>query len=427
MTEDFLHYLWKYKLLDPQLTLFSGEDCEIIDAGMHNKDSGPDFFNAKVKIGDTLWAGNVEIHINASEWYHHKHHQDQAYDNIVLHVVYNNDRAVKRKNGELMPTLEVKGNFNEKLFDRYNQIIGHLGWIPCENLIGDVKRFTINSWLDRLLIERLEEKSQAILERYEHNNQDWEETFYQVLARNFGFKVNAMPFEMLARSIPFKILMKYRDQSFQVEALLFGQAGLLSGKFRDEYPRNLLGEYQFLRNKYNLKSIEKHLWRFMRLCPANFPTLRIAQLAAIISSNEHLFRKMTESDSLSDYYVLFDVTASSFWENHYNFGKKTNHKSVHLGKNAINLILINTIIPFLFVYGRSRNDQRMIDRSIKLLEQIPGESNMIIRKWKEFGMSTNSAFNTQALLELHNKFCMNKKCLDCAIGNELLRGTPKSL
>jgi hypothetical protein len=421
MTEELLHYIWKYKLLEPQLKLVTGEDCQIIETGLHNKHSGPDFFNARIKIGDTLWAGNVEIHVNASDWHNHGHQNDHAYDNIILHVVYNNDRVIRRNKNESLPTLEIKNRFDEKLIKRYEEIMNHLGWIPCEKLISDVKRFTLNNWLDRLMIERLEIKAAVIENRLAQNNQNWEETLYQMVCRNFGFKVNAEPFEILARSVPYNILKKHRDNLFQIESILFGQAGFLSTKYRHEYPIRLLKEYSFLREKYSLAPMEKHLWRFMRLRPSNFPTIRIAQLSVLLSGTSHLFSKIIESESINEFVSYFDICASEYWDTHYNFGKSSTKKNKKLGKSAVFLILVNTVIPFLFLYGRSRNNQMMIDRALKLLDQLPGESNVITRKWKELGIGSQSAFTSQALIELYNLYCSPKKCLDCAVGNELLR------
>ncbi|MBL7103841.1 MAG: DUF2851 family protein [Bacteroidales bacterium] len=421
MTEEFLHYIWKFRLFDQNIKLTTGEDCDIIDVGKHNKDSGPDFFNARIKTGDTIWAGNIEIHVKSSDWFVHDHQHDKAYDNIILHVVYIQDKVIKRRNGEVIPAIELKGKYNKTLFDRYSEFMTNRNWIPCEKMIFEVNRFILNNWLDRLMIERLENKAVEIEEQLKFNENNREQTFYEFLARNFGFKVNSVPFELLAKSLPLLYLGKHKNNKFQIEALLFGQAGLLSRSVKDEYFQDLKKEYKFLQKKFSLIPIDPHLWRFMRLRPSNFPTIRLAQFADLICNSSHLFSKILEVEKLNDMLQLFDVSVSEYWEDHYTFGKVSPKRKKKMGRNTINLIVINTIVPFIFIYGRIKNDQRYIDRSLKFLEQIPGETNAIIKKWEELSMSTRTAFNTQALLQLKNAFCNKKKCLECSIGNELLK------
>ncbi|MCD4747653.1 MAG: DUF2851 family protein [Bacteroidales bacterium] len=421
MTEEFLHYIWKYRLFDNDITLFSGENIEVISVGEHNTDAGPDFFNAKIKIDNTTWAGNVEIHINASDWNKHGHQSDKAYDNIILHVVYNNDEIIKRKNNEIIPAIELKGKFNDKLFFRYKDFMNNKNWIPCRNLIQSVDMFLINNWLERLLIERLERKAEIIKESLELNNHNWEQTFYQYLACNFGFKLNAEPFELLAKSLPIKCLAKHKNNLFQLEALLFGQAGLLNKKFNDEYPRKLQSEYNFLKKKFSLKSIDSYLWKFLRLRPSNFPTVRIAQFAGLIFKSSGLFSKIIESNNAEKIIRLFNISCSEYWDTHYIFDKPSVKRRKKFGDSAVNLLMINTICPFLFVYGREKDNEIFIDRALKFMEQISGEKNSIITKWEMLGLNVKSAFNTQALLELKNNYCNNKKCLNCRIGNFLLR------
>ncbi len=421
MTEEFLHYIWKYKLYDLPVKLVSGENISIIETGQHNTNAGPDFFNSKIKIGQTLWAGNVEIHIKSSDWYAHKHQNDKSYDNIILHVVYENNKDIKRKNGEIIPVIEMKDKINEGLYDRYEAFMASRTDIACQLQIQDVDRFVINSWLDRLLIERLEQKATEVKERLEFNGNNWEQTFYEFMARNFGFKINAVPFELLSQSLPLLYLGKHKNNIHQIEALLFGQAGLLSVQCNDRYFIDLKKEYEFLQRKFSLIPIDPHLWRFMRLRPSNFPTIRIAEFADLIYKSSHLFSKILECEKFSDLLPLFNVSPSSYWNDHYTFGKKSTKRKKSLGKNAIHLIAINTIIPFVFVYGRIKNEQKYIDRALKFLDQIPGESNGIIKKWEELGLSTHTAFNTQALLQLRNNYCNKKMCLQCGIGNTLLR------
>lgn len=421
MTEEFLHYIWKFKLYDLPMKLVSGEQFSIIDTGQHNSDAGPDFFNAKIKIGNTVWAGNVEIHIKSSDWFAHKHQNDKAYDNIILHVVFENDKEIKRKSGETIPVFELKGLIHEGLFNRYATFMNSKAGVPCERQIREVDRFLINNWLDRLLVERLEQKATEVRERLEFNGNNWEQTFYEFLARNFGFKVNSVPFEMLTQSLPLMYLGKHKNNKYQIESLLFGQSGLLSVNCNDTYFIDLKKEYDFLKRKFSLVPIDPHLWRFMRLRPSNFPTIRIAEFADLIFKSSHLFSKILECEKFSDLLPLFNVKPSAYWNNHYTFGKESTKRKKNLGKAAIHLIAINTIIPFVFVYGRIKNEQKFIDRAMKFLDQIPGESNSVIKKWKEMGMGTQTAFNTQALLQLKNNYCTKKRCLDCSIGNALLQ------
>ncbi|MCD4663778.1 MAG: DUF2851 family protein [Bacteroidales bacterium] len=421
MTEEFLYYIWKFRLFDQNINLTTGENIKIIDVGVHNLDSGPDFFNAKIKIGNTTWAGNIEIHVNSSDWLVHKHQNDKAYDNIILHVVLNNDRNIKRKNGEEIPALELKDKYKRDLYLRYQGFLTSRNWIPCEKILHSTDRFVLNNWLDRLMVERLEAKAIEIEEQLKFNGNNMEQTFYEFIARNFGFKVNSIPFELLAKSLPLTYLAKDKNNKYEIEALLFGQAGLLTGRFEDDYSKSLQKEYIFLQKKFNLTPIDPHLWRFMRLRPSNFPTIRLAQFAELIFKSSHLFSKILEEEKMNDLTNLFSVNVSDYWESHFTFKKSSPRRKKNLGKSAIYLIIINTIVPFLFVYGRIKNNQLFIDKALKFLDQIPGENNSVIKKWDLLGMSVRTAFNTQALLELKNNYCNKKKCLNCAIGNALLK------
>ncbi|MCB2222250.1 MAG: DUF2851 family protein [Bacteroidetes bacterium] len=422
MTEDFLHFLWKFGLIEQPLLLTTGESCVIVKPGLHNTHSGPDFLDARIRIDGTLWAGNVEVHIHASDWYRHDHHHDEVYDNIILHVVFLEDKTVRRKSGESIPTVELSGKFEERLLQNYQLLMRNKSWIPCAPLIGTVDRFTRNNWIDRVLVERLEHRTHEINERLEFNSRNWSETFYQMLARNFGFRVNALPFELLARSLPMNILAKHKDHPDQIEALLFGQAGMLSVKSKDEYYLKLKREYEFLATKYNLKPLDGHIWRFMRLRPSNFPTIRLSQFSALIHQSSHLWSRILEAETIRELTLLFQCNASAYWTDHYTFGKLNRGKAKKLGKAGINLILINTVIPFLFAYGKLRGLPDYVDRALKFLDQVPGESNSMIRQWKELGMNIRSAFLTQALIELKQAYCDSKRCLHCAIGARLING-----
>jgi len=428
MTEEFLHYLWKFKLLKGDLLISNGEKIEIIHQGMHNMDAGPDFINAKVKIGETLWAGNVEIHINASDWYLHQHQNNMAYDNVILHVVYKNDSEVKRKSNEIIPSLVIKEAFDKDLFVRYQDFIYNKNWIPCEKTFKIADHFIVQTWLERLLIERIERKTMEIKAIFISNNNNWEECFYQILAKNFGFKLNAVPFELLANSIPIHILAKHKNSDFQLAALMFGQSGLLNEEYKDIYPQSLFAEYVFLRKKYQLHPISGHLWKFLRLRPSNFPTIRISQFSNLIYQSQHLFSKIIEAECIEDIYQLFQISASSYFDNHYLFDESiTVKKQKEIGKASIDLIIINTIIPILFLYAFEKDEKKYQDKALVYLEKIKPEFNSIIKKWISIGYTIDNAFQSQALLELKNNYCDHKKCLQCRIGNDLLRKHPAIL
>ncbi len=421
MPEDFLQYIWENRLFEStELKTHFGEKLEIIDQGKHNTDSGPDFFNARIKLGDTIWAGNIEIHQKASDWQKHQHQHDKAYDNVILHVVETMDVEVSRSNGEIIPALVMK--YPQKLADNYRQLLEAKTWIPCQEQFHKVDPVLLQLGFNRLMIERLENKTEEIIARLDQNNNDWNETFYQMLARMFGFKVNALPFELLARSLPIGILGKHRNNLFQLEALLFGNAGLLNNQLLgDDYFLQLREEYSFLYKKYQLKAIESHLWKFLRLRPVNFPTIRIAQLAALIHGSDTLFSKMIETDNLDSLLQIFRVKASAYWDSHYNFNKDTSRTNVkELGEASAQILIINVVIPFLFVYGEKQNKHALKNRALDFLEQLPAEDNSIVDKWTELGVKARNAFETQALLQLKNNYCVAKKCLNCHIGAKLL-------
>lgn len=421
MTEEFLYYIWAYKLFNNELFTSSKQRITILNPGNRNTNSGPDFFNAKIYIGDTLWAGNVEIHINSSDWFNHKHHLDKAYDSVILHVVYYNDDDVKRFNNTIIPCLELKGKFDKNLYLRYKNFMNNKNIIPCEKIFSYADDFIVKSCLENLLIERLENKSKQIINSLKFNNNNWEECFYQNLAYNYGLKINSLTFKLLAESIPLKYLLKHKNNLLQIEALLFGQSGLLSFDFNDEYPNILKKEYAFLKNKFSLQPIEPHLWKYLRLRPSNFPNIRISQFANLIYKSSNLFSQIIENDNISEIFNIFNLSCSEYWDNHYVFDKISVKKKKNPGKNFINLILINTVIPFIFVYGIQKDNQEYKDRAINYLRQIKGEKNSIINIWQKLNVDVSTAFSTQALIELKKNYCDKKKCLNCRIGNFLLK------
>lgn len=421
--EDFLHFIWQYRLYGAQkLYITTGEEIEVLQPGNLNKNAGPDFSNAKLIINKTTWAGNIEIHIKASDWILHQHQNDNAYDNVILHVVYDADRQIYRKDGTLIPTLVLHGLFAAELIDKYESLVTSLNNFPCEKQIGEVDEFIINHFLSRVLVERLADKSTEVYEKVKELKGDWDETFYHFMAKNFGFKVNAIPMEMLAQSLPQQLFAKHKDNPLQIEALVFGQAGFLYQKFEDKYPQELKREYQFLQKKYNLKPIDVSLWKFMRMRPQNFPTLRLAQFAALIVNSNHLFSKILNFKDYKNSAQLFEnLPINPFWKKHYHFNKKTENVRLQLGKSSIDNILINTLSLFLFAYGKAMDQHNFETRALYLLENLPSESNAILQHFKNAGVNIKTAFNSQALLQLKKKYCNEKKCLNCAIGIKILK------
>jgi hypothetical protein len=422
-TEDFLHYVWKFRLFDKtDLKTVEGETIEIYAAGMQNTDAGPDFHNARIKIGDTTWAGNVEVHVPSSDWHKHNHTNDGAYANVILHVVYRDDEPVILPNGRRLPTLELQNRISPELYNRFHSLVySNQTFIPCEGSIGTVDEFTMRSWFTRILIERLEKRSTAVISALNLNRGDWEETFYQFLAANFGFKTNALPFELLAKSLPQNILAKHKNNPMQIEALVFGQAGFLEAELTDEYPLTLQKEYNFLRKKYSLTPIENHLWKFLRMRPQNFPTVRLAQFAALVVRSNHLFSKILDIKDVKALRELFtDIPVNPYWENHYRFDVESKPMAKNIGQSSVDVFLLNTLALFLFSYGKHLQLQYYIDRSLKLLENLPREENNIIADFSVVGVNIKTAFESQALLELRNNYCIFKKCLQCGIGNKIL-------
>jgi len=422
--EDFLHYVWKFRLFErADLRTMDGEELEIFSVGMHNSDSGPDFQTARIRIGDTAWAGNVEVHISSSDWQRHGHTTDDSYSNVILHVVYKDDKPLVLPNGRRVPTLELHNRIPDDLYNRYhNLVFGNQTIIPCEANIGSVDGLTMHNWLTRVLIERLEKRSAAVIDALNINRGDWEETFYQFLAANFGFKTNALPFELLAKSIPQITLAKHKNNPLQIEALIFGQSGFLTGELKDEYPLKLKKEYEFLQKKYKLIPIENHLWKFMRLRPQNFPTVRLAQFAALIVHSNHLFSKVLDIKDVKTLRNLFtEIKVDPYWDTHYRFDVESAPSEKNMGAKSIDILLLNTLALFLFSYGKHNQIQHYINRSLKLLEHLPGESNNIITDFTNLGLKINTAFESQALLELKNNYCNYKKCLHCGVGNKILK------
>jgi len=420
MNEEFLSYLWKYRQLDPDLVTESGEALTVLNPGEQNRDGGPDFFNARLRIGETTWAGNVEIHVCASHWFRHGHQHDHAYDNAILHVVYENDQPVVLPNGMPLQTLVVRDRFPVRIFKRYQLFMNNHQWIPCYNQLSPAAGDCLILWAPALTMERLINKSLYIKQMWNGCRKDWEEAFYQHMASTFGFKINSLPFELLAKSLPMKIVRRHTGDLLTMEALAFGQAGMLGRDFTEEYPRGLSQEYRYLQKKYSLTPITESTWKFLRLRPVNFPTLRISQWACFLSSGDAAFSRVLEKTSCDELSGSLQVSASPYWDTHYTFEKTSAPRKKILGRSCVDLMMINGIAPFLFFYGLEKDEAVLREKALDCLEKVRGEQNADVAHWQQTGLETGNALRTQALIQLKRSYCDKRRCLDCRIGNALL-------
>ena len=417
MTERLLQYIWQFQYFNKtSLQTVEGETVEIVYQGSYNTNQGPDFFEAKLKIGNTLLIGNVELHCKTSEWNTHKHSADKNYANVIAHIVWENDCTLPNN----LPTIILQDRVSKILLEKYQKLLNTSSFIPCENSISTVPEITWLSWKERLLIERLEQKSTIVNEYLSKNNYHWEETFWWMIAKNFGIKVNSEAFEKIAQSIPITVLAKHKNQLHQIEALLFGQAGLLDKDFEEDYPILLRKEYQFYKSKYNLQSTNANLF-FLRMRPANFPTVRLAQLAMLIVHSVHLFSKIKEIEEVENVKKLLNVTANDYWHYHYNFDELSTYKIKNVGVQMINNLIINTVIPILFAYGHYTKEHHFKDKALRWLTQLTAEKNSRINGFLALQITIKNAFDSQALLQLKNEYCSKKRCLECAVGNKLLK------
>lgn len=420
--EELLYYVWRLRSFDIQnLQTSEGEIIQILDVGQQNHDAGPDFSFARVKIGAKIWVGHIEMHVRASDWLRHRHQDDQAFENVILHVVYEDDQQISLPNGEPLACLALQDRIDPHLVGSHQSLMEAEAWIPCANNRHTITDIAIHSWYERVLVERLEEKTSYIHEVFEHTESDWEETFYRILARNFGFKVNADVFEALAISTPRKLLIRHGDNLKQIEALLFGQAGLIPSHPKDDYTLGLQEEYAFLKTKYGLTPIEPHIWKFMRMRPANFPTIRLAQFGVLLFKTAHLFSKMLAARSTKELRQMFNSEVSWYWKNHYQFDQSSPKKSKKLGASSADLIIINTIVPLLFLYGKVQQQADFCDRALAFLQELKPEKNKITDNYKALSFPIKNAFDSQALLQLKKQYCDRKRCLSCAIGHALLK------
>jgi len=420
-SEALLHFAWKFKLI-PQKKLFSfqGDKLEILDVGKHNSDAGPDFLTAKIKIGETLWVGNVEIHIKSSDWYIHQHQNDAAYAKVILHIVFHHDKDVFDCNGLVIPVLELKDLLPQDLAPKWDSLQAKPTEIACQHL-GEIDSFVMLNWLDRMLVERLEQKTELIFQLLKLLNNDWNEVFYVWLARSFGSKVNAVPFELLARSIPLSVIKNHLHSSFQLEAIFFGQSSLINEFNQDDYVSSLWKEYTFLRDKYKLIALPQQIWKFMRMRPANFPTIKISQWVSFLSQHLNLFEQLINDDELVTQLRFKEARVSSYWKTHYQADIISNSKKEIDFKFGNDTIVINAIAPFLFVYGQLRGNEVLKEKAIQLLSSIKPEQNSITKNWEKLNVFASSAYDSQALIYLKNQYCDNLKCLECNIGHYFMK------
>ncbi|GAB4472095.1 MAG: DUF2851 family protein [Thermoflexibacter sp.] len=430
MQEFFIHYLWQFQYFDKkQLQTTAKEDLEVIAVGHANPNAGADFTQACVIINGIKWYGNVEIHLNTSDWLLHQHHKNQDYDNVILHVVWEDDlndtQKIKRKDDSPIPTLTLKERVDKLLVEKYYLLLSNKqDMILCATQISNVKPITILSMLDKVLIQRLQRKAKEVVDLLDSNRGDWETTTYLWTAQSFGFKVNNEAFLRLAKALPYLIIAKYTENLLALEALIFGQAGFLSEKTEssDAYFDKLAKEYAYLSHKHQLQAsgLAKHEWKFLRLRPANFPTIRLAQFAQLLHKKKSLFNAFTQTENFEQLYQFLDIQQSDYWQKHYTFGKESQGKIIGLGKQSIANLIINTVVPLLVAYGNQKDNPSFIDRAIYFLEQIHAEKNHILSAWEKVGIKAQNAFDSQALIELYNHYCLEERCLQCNIGISLL-------
>lgn len=422
MREDFLHFCWKYRKLSPTpLHTTEGEVISIIHPGQHNTHAGPDFTNARIKIGNLTWAGDVEIHVRSSAWDQHQHQHDPAYNNVILHVVYRDDKPAKKDNGQQMPTLELTKHIDLQLINTYKKLMAAKAWIPCQDQLHKVPPVIWHNWKERMTIERMQNRFQALEVLFNQAKASWEEAFYQQLMRHLGLQVNSHPFEQLARTLPLTILLKHRDQLLQLSALLYGQAGMLAQVFTDSYPIALQKEYAYLRKKYNLTPLPAGSWKWLRLRPANFPTIRIAQMAMLLHQKQHLFSSILGATHIKELQTLFSVATDTYWHTHYRFDTHSKHRVKRMGTLAVNNLLINCVIPFVFFYGKYKQKPLLEEKALGWLSSLPAEQNQIIKRWKSLDTSSKHAGDSQGLLHLKKQYCDKARCLQCSIGVQLLQ------
>jgi hypothetical protein len=421
MKEDFLHYLWKFKKIDTlNLKTTNQEEITISNVGQYLELAGPDFFNAQITIGNQKWAGNVEIHLKSSDWYLHHHEKDAGYENVILHVVWEHDSEIYRSNNTEIPVLELKNYVDGITIANYQKLVTPKSWIFCEKQLTEIPEFVLKNWQERLFFERLERKSKPILELLAQTNNDWETVLFCLLSKNFGLNTNGETFLSIAQSIPFSVIRKECFEVENLEALLLGSAGLLDSEKEDAYFKDLKFRYFYLLHKYQIEKSFIEPVQFFKHRPDNFPTIRISQLANLFHKQQNLFSKISNLNTIETIYEIFRVSVTPYWETHYQFDKESPKKKKQLSKSFMDLLILNTVIPLQFAYAKSQGKEVSEDL-ITVLSDLEAEKNSIVEKFSSFGIKARNAFETQSLLQLKNEYCNNNKCLDCAIGVELIK------
>ena len=432
--EQLLQYVWKHKILPLEcLETTDGKALENIDPGLHNRNAGPDFFNAKLRIGNTMWVGNVEIHEHSKDWFRHGHDSDPAYDNVVLHVVEDVDCDVTNSRGEFIPQIKLCVPVTVTL--NYKELLNADAYPPCYRIVPELSQLTVHSWMAALQTERLERKTLDIARRAERANGSWEDAYFITLARNYGFGINGDAFEQWAYNVPLNQVAHHRDDIFQIEAIFLGQAGLLDidaipAKYQKEamndgYFNRLKNEYKYLAHKFSLTPMNRTMWKFLRLRPQNFPHIRISQLATLYHDRKTSLSQLVECMNVDEMRRMLSTHVTEYWATHYTFGAESASNSKSMSPFSINLLMINTAIPMLFAYGRHTCDDTLCDRAFDMLEQLKAEDNHIIRMWKECGLKVATAGDSQALIQLKNEYCDRKDCLRCRFGYEYLKRSEK--
>lgn len=418
--EQLLHYVWKHKIFPlKELKTTTGQQVEIIDTGLANTNAGPDFFNAKIKLDGVLWVGNIEIHQVSSDWFKHGHHTDVSYDSVILHIAAEIDTEIKRSNGEIIPQMQL--SCPERVCMNYKELLETDNYPPCYRIIPSLSSFTLHSWMSSLQIERFEQKAALLAERLKRCQDNWEDAFFVTLARNFGFGLNGDAFETWANHIPLRAVDKHRNDLFQIEAIFFGQAGLLAESINDNYYLRLKKEYAYLQHKFELTPMDASLWRFLRLRPNNFPHIRIAQLACLYHRAYGLLSRLMDAETLQSVREILKEGTSEYWLTHYTFDGTSPSRPKTLSNTSLDLLIINTVVTFLYTYGLHKGNEELCTRAGRFLEELKAENNYITRMWDQCGMKAANAADSQALIQLKKEYCDKKKCLYCRIGYEYLK------
>lgn len=418
--EQLLHYVWKHKIFPlKELKTTTGQQVEVIDTGLANTDAGPDFFNAKLKLDGVLWIGNIEIHERSSDWFKHGHHADAGYNSVILHIASEIDTEISRSNGERIPQIQLI--CPEAVRTNYKELLETDSYPPCYRIIPSLPPFTAHSWMTALQMERFEQKATLLNERLKRCQGNWEDAFFITLARNFGFGLNGDAFETWAHQLPFRAVDKHRNDLFQIEAIFFGQAGILEDSDGDGYYLRLKKEYTYLQHKFGLIPMDASLWRFLRLRPANFPHIRIAQLACLYHRAYGLLSRIMETETLQGVRDILKGGTSEYWLTHYTFGGSSPSRPKALSNTSLDLLIINTVVTFLYAYGLHKGNRVLCARAGSFLEELKAENNYITRMWEQCGMKASNAADSQALIQLKKEYCDKKKCLYCRIGYEYLK------